>query len=320
MKLVVLSGGTGTPKLLEGLEHILGQENLYVIVNTADNFWHLGLYVCPDVDTVVYLFSNLLDKDKYWGIKGDTFNSLEMLKLYGMPGWFHLGDKDLAMHIIRTYLLNKGYRLTSITKYICGRLRVKARILPMCDEHVETYVLTNLGELHIQEYLVKYKSKPRVYGITFPGLKNARATADELHALDEADAIIIGPSNPINSIGPILGVKPIRDAIRSKRNNGIPVIAISPIIGGRALTGPAHIFMEALGYEPSPYGVAEIYSDLVSDIIIHETDKGYVDRINKEFNINVHVRNIIMGNLDDKISLAKYLINTIIQYHRKKNQ
>ncbi len=311
MNLVVLSGGTGTPKLLEGLEVIVGQERLNVIVNTADDFWYYGLYISPDIDTVIYLFSNLLDKNKYWGIRDDTFNAFEMLKLYGMPGWFHLGDRDLAMHIFRTYLLRKGYTLTAVTKYICKRLGVKANVLPMSDDHVETYVLTDIGELHIQEYLVKYRFKPKVYGITFPGIEKASATIDVLKALDEGDAIVLGPSNPINSIGPILNVKNVRSKIKERKEKDIPVIAISPIIGTKALSGPAHIFMKALGYEPTPYGIAEIYSDIISDIIIHKTDEKYANIIRRKLGIEVHLENIIMKDLDDKIRLAKKVLEII---------
>ncbi|RLF19108.1 MAG: 2-phospho-L-lactate transferase, partial [Thermoprotei archaeon] len=170
MKLVVLSGGTGTPKLIEGLRRILDDKEITVIVNVADNFWWNGLYVAPDVDTVLYLFANLLDTEKYWGIIGDTFNFLQQAKVYGIEmDWFNIGDKDLAVHLVRTMLLKKGYTLTQVTKYLAKRLDISAHILPATDDHIETYVLTNLGNLHIQEFLVKYRFQPEVYGITFPG-------------------------------------------------------------------------------------------------------------------------------------------------------
>ena len=309
MKLTVLSGGTGTPKLLEGLESLVGQYNLNVIVNTSDDFWYYGLYISPDVDSVTYLFSNLLDKEKYWGIKDDTFNSFNMLKRYGLPEWFHLGDRDLAVHIYRTYLLREGYTLTEVTKYIADKLGVKAKVIPMCNEHVETYVLTEIGKLHIQEYLVKYRFKPKVYGIMFPGIERAKATSEVLKAIRDSEAIVLGPSNPINSIGPILAVKPVRREIKKKLKSGTPIVAVSPMVGSKALSGPAHIFMEALGYEPTPYGISQIYSDIISDLIVHHSDSKYVSGIEKEFGINVHLANVVMNTLDDKVRLARKVLN-----------
>ena len=184
--------------------------------------------------------------------------------------------------------------------------------MPMSDDHVETYVLTELGELHIQEYLVKHKFKPRVYDLKFRGLDKARATKHVLNALRSCKAVVIGPSNPINSIGPILAVKGVKEQLVKLRESGVKIVAVSPIIGSKPVSGPAHIFLEALGYESSPLGVAEVYSDVVTAMVIHESDEAYAAKIRSKFGIEVYTFNVIMNTIEDKIRLAKFILSKVL--------
>jgi len=311
VKLVVLSGGTGTPKLLEGLRHVVPEEDITVVVNVADNFWWNDLYIAPDVDTVLYLFANILDTGKYWGIKEDTFNFLQQAKQYGLDWtWFNIGDRDLATHITRTLLMKRGYTLTQVTKYLASKLRIRATVLPATDNHVETYVLTNIGNLHIQEYLVKYRMEPEVHGITFLGLEKAKVTRDVITALEQADAIIIGPSNTVNSILPILKVQGLGEKIKELRGE-VPVVAISPIVGNRPFSGPLHKFLKAIGYEPSSYSVAEILRDYVDAMVVDVRDREVGERISKELEIYVITSNIVMTDLKSKIKLAREVVKII---------
>ena len=307
--IVVLSGGTGTPKFLEGLRYVIPDEKINVIVNTADDFIWNGLYISPDLDTVVYLFANLLDTNKYWGVKNDTFNFLEQGKLLGLEKtWFNIGDKDLAIHILRTWLLKKGWKLHEITKYICKRLNVRANILPMSNDKVRTYVLTEIGELHIQEYIVLYKLKPEVYGIKFKGIEKAKPTPGLLNILKNAKLIIIGPSNPVNSIGPIVNIKEIRNCLR-KLN--IPKIIISPLVQDKPISGVADKFMKILGYESTPIGLYEMFKDFITGIVIDKKDQVYENEL-KKFGIDVLCTNIIMNTAEDKIRLAKEVIQKFL--------
>lgn len=305
--ITLLSGGTGTPKLIEGLRHVVKDEELTVIVNTADDIWWNGLYISPDIDTILYLFANILDTDKYWGIRGDTFHALSQLSEYGAEWtWFSIGDRDLAIHIIRTYLLKKGYRLHEIVKYLSEKMHVKATILPMSNDRVETIVKTDKGTMNIQEYLVKFKAKPEVYEIKFPGLEKAKPAPGVIEAIERADVLIIGPSNPINSIGPIINLREVKEKlIRLKA----PIIAVSPIISGKPVSGPADKFMRALGYEPSPIGLVEIYKEFLDGVIIDVVDKDLAKIIMDRYGVKVKVANIIMTTLKDKVKLAEEVLD-----------
>ncbi len=303
-----MSGGTGTPKLIGGFRQLLRDEDLNVIVNTSDDFIYHGLYVSPDVDTVTYLFAGVLDESKYWGIVNDSFRAHEMLCKLNDLCWFHVGDLDLAIHVYRTMLLNMGYSLTQATKAIAGGLGVKANVLPMCNEHVETHVLTDQGDLHIQEYLVKYRCRPRVYGLRFEGISNAKLTSDVARVVRECDFLVIGPSNPVNSIGPILMVDGLREMIKRQVDYGKKVVAVSPIIGSKAISGPAHIFLEAMGYEPTPLGVAEYYEGVITDFIIDERDQEIAGEIESRVGVRVHTSNILIDDKESKRMLAEKII------------
>ncbi len=305
--IVFLSGGTGTPKLIEGFREIVSDNEIAVIVNTADDIYWNGLYVSPDLDTIIYLFADFLDKEKYWGLKSDTFNFLSQARKYGLEKtWFNIGDKDLAIHVIRTHLLNKGLSLTDFTKYITKKLGIKAHIYPMCNEHVETFVETVDGRvLNVQEYLVKYRFEPRVRRVFFKGIERAKATQEILQTILKAKVIIIGPSNPINSIGPILKVKGILQALKEAK---APVIAVSPIIGNKPVSGPADKFMRAHGFEPTPLGVAKYYKEIIDGLVIDIADKDIKPIIEDKFKIKVITAKTLMATLKDKVELARKIM------------
>jgi len=305
--ITLLSGGTGTPKLIEGLRHVVKDEELTVIVNTADDVWWNGLYISPDVDTILYLFANIIDTDKYWGIRGDTFYALNQLSKYSAEWtWFSIGDRDLATHIIRTYLLKKGYKLHEIVKYLSEKMHVKATILPMSNDRVETIVKTNKGTMNIQEYLVRFKAEPEVYEIKFPGLEKAKPTPGVIEAIERADMLIIGPSNPVNSIGPIISLKGVKEKLTRLK---APIIAVSPIVSGKPVSGPADKFMRALGYEPSPIGIVEIYKEFLDGIVIDVVDRNLAEVIMDKYKVKVKVANTIMVTLKDKVKLAEEVLD-----------
>ena len=305
--ITLLSGGTGTPKLIEGLRHVVKDEELTVIVNTADDVWWNGLYISPDIDTILYLFANILDTDKYWGIRGDTFHALNQLSKYSAEWtWFSIGDRDLATHIIRTYLLKKGYKLHEIVKYLSEKMHVKATILPMSNDRVETIVKTNKGTMNIQEYLLRFKAEPEVYEIKFPGLEKAKPAPGVIEAIERADMLIIGPSNPVNSIGPIISLKKVKEKLTRLK---APIIAVSPIISGKPVSGPADKFMRALGYEPSPIGIVEIYKEFLDGIVIDVVDRSLAKVIMDKYKVKVKVANTIMVTLKDKVKLAEEVLD-----------
>jgi LPPG:FO 2-phospho-L-lactate transferase len=231
MKMVALSGGVGGARLLDGLAAVLAPGALTAVVNTGDDFVHWGLAVSPDVDTVVYTLSGLADEARGWGLRGETWNALETVRRLGGEDWFALGDRDLGLHLERTRALFAGETLTAITARVAARLGVSARILPMCDRPRRTVIVTDEGALGFQEWFVKRRAQPSVRAVRFEG--ETRASDDVLGAIEAADAIVIGPSNPYVSIDPILTLDGVRDALARR-----PVIAVSPIVGGRAVKGP----------------------------------------------------------------------------------
>ncbi len=307
--IALLTGGTGGVKLLLGLYRIVNPDKLSVIVNTADNFVWNELYVAPDIDTVVYALADLLDLDKMWGIREDTFNFLNQARVLGLRDtWFNIGDRDLAMHILRTYLMRRGYTLTQITKYVLERLRIPVNVLPMTDMHVETHILTELGDLHIQEFLIKYSASLKPLGIVIVGIEHAKATHQVIRALEESDIIVIGPSSPPVSIFPILRTEPIGNLLRKLDK---PKVAVSPMIGSRPVRGITDKLLEALGYRGDVIGVAELYSEYgVTHMVVHETESE--DTINniRKLGLNVVRENIIMKSINDSVRLARKILET----------
>ena len=299
--LVVLTGGTGGAKLVQGLSLEADPKELFIICNTADDFVFQGLHISPDLDTVTYTLAGIGDTERGWGIKDDTFVALEWLGKYGAETWFKLGDRDLATHITRTHLLREGITLSQATESIRKALGVEAIITPMSDDRVETGVKTPKGELSFQEYFVRERWSPDVREVTFAGAQKSRPAPGVLEAIQQASAVIVCPSNPVTSIGPILAVPGIRDALEQTR---APVLAVSPIIQGAPVSGPAHKLMAAVGIEVSAVGVAKYYADFLDTIVIDYEDRDLKEQI-ESLGIKATVTSIRMDSLDDKKRLAR---------------
>jgi LPPG:FO 2-phospho-L-lactate transferase len=303
----LLSGGVGGAKLVLGFSKVLGRGELVVIGNTGDDFELFGLHISPDLDIVMYALAGVVDVQRGWGVKEDTFYCLETLnKLYNCEKWFNLGDKDIATHIYRTALLAKGYKLSKITELLSSAFGLKSiRIIPMTDDSVETSVKTQDGSIiHFQEYFVKRGCRDSIKGVTYRGSRTARPAKGVVECIEGSDMLVICPSNPIASIGPILSIRAIRSALKKV---ACPVIAVSPIIGGAPLKGPADKFMRGLGLEVSAAGVARFYRGLIDHLVIDEVDAQLEGEI-RSMGINVCVTNTVMNTLEDKIRLAKFIL------------
>jgi LPPG:FO 2-phospho-L-lactate transferase len=273
LRVVELAGGVGGAKLAQGLQTRLGA-NLTVVVNTGDDLERHGLLVCPDHDTVLYTLAGLDNREWGWGVTGETFANAEMLARYGEETWFRLGDRDLATHIVRTRRLRDGERLTTVAAHLQKSLGIAARILPMADEPVRTKVRTDEGWLDFQTYFVGQHQAPEVRELRHDGVEDARATPEVVDAFASADAIVVAPSNPFLSVAPILAVPGIRPAIDAARSRGVPVAAVSGIVGGRAIKGPADRILASLGHEVSALGVARIYAGWVDLFVLDTVDAG----------------------------------------------
>jgi LPPG:FO 2-phospho-L-lactate transferase len=269
--ITALGGGVGAAKFLEGFSSVIESEPLNVIVNTGDDICLNGLYISPDVDTIIYRLSGVIDKKKGWGLQGDTFNSLKALERFGLHTWFNIGDKDIATHIYRTHLRGKGFSATEIASKIAEAFELpdNVHIMPMTDRDVETWIQTSEGEMHFQEYLVKRRMKPEVCRVTIRNIDHASPSPGVIVSIEKARAIIICPSNPIISIGPILQVKGVREALKATQAK---IIAISPLVGGVPLKGPADRLMKGLGLEVSSAQVARLYSDFIDTMVIDVED------------------------------------------------
>ena len=277
-RVVALAGGLGGSKLADGLQALLS-ERLTVIVNTADDTDRHGLLVSPDHDTVMYTLAGLANEEQGWGLRGETWAASTMLERLGEETWFRLGDQDLAVHITRARRLRAGERPTSVALHLQRALGVAATILPMTDAPVRTRVRTEDGWLDFQEYFVHRHQAPSVLEVELAGIGAAHATAEVLASLDEADLIVIGPSNPLVSIGPILAVGGIREAITRARGRGVTVAAVSGIIGGKAVRGPADRMLTSLGHDPSALGVARLYADVASVFVLDQVDQALAPEI-----------------------------------------
>jgi LPPG:FO 2-phospho-L-lactate transferase len=306
--ITALAGGVGAAKLLRGLSKIVNEE-LNIIVNTGDDIILHGLHISPDLDIITYTLAGIVDTEKGWGIKGDTFNCLDMLKRLGCEGWFNLGDRDLAVHIYRTRLLNEGLKLSEVTSKLARVLGIPAHInvIPMTDDKFQTKIRTDVGIMHFQEYLVKRGCKDKVLDVIFEGAEEAKPAPKVLESILDARAVVICPSNPIVSIGTILSVKGVREALRKTKAT---IIGVSPIIGGAPVKGPADKLMSALGIEVSAYGVAQLYKDFIDIFLIDTVDSALKGRM-ESLGIKVIVRNILMKSHEDEINLAKYILSLI---------
>src|SRR5215467_2301129 len=269
--IVVLTGGTGGAKFLQGLAAVAPQREITAIINTGDDLLCWGLHVSPDIDSVTYGLAGVLSRERGWGRDGETFHCLETARALGLQGWFQLGDRDLGLHLARTEMLRAGRSLTEATAEIAGRLGVGARLLPMSDDRVETRVMTAGGELSFQEYFVRERFQPQPLGVRFVGAEKARPAPGVLESIAAAEMVIVAPSNPITSIGPILAVPGIRAALEETR---APVAAISPIVSGKAVSGPAGALMQQAGWPVSCTGVALVYESFLDLLIADERDAG----------------------------------------------
>jgi LPPG:FO 2-phospho-L-lactate transferase len=293
--ITVITGGVGGAKLAEGLYHLLPPDSLTLVVNTGDDFEHLGLRICPDLDTTLYTLAGLSNRTLGWGREGETWAFMDTLTRLGGESWFRLGDNDLALHVQRTQLLAGGVGLSDIIDAFSKALGVTARILPMTDDRVATIVSTSDGELDFQDYFVRLRCEPAVNGLRFAGAGTATATSAVLAALGSADsaAIVIAPSNPYLSIDPILAIPEIRAALASAR---VPVIAVTPIINGKAVKGPTAKIMAELGLNASPIQVAKHYDGLIDGFILDSRDQDLAAL----FDIPVKIVDTLMTTLDDK--------------------
>ncbi|HXE89981.1 MAG TPA: 2-phospho-L-lactate transferase [Terriglobales bacterium] len=301
--ITVLTGGTGGAKFIEGLARVVAPPDLTLIVNTGDDFTCWNLHISPDIDSITYALAGMLSRERGWGVKGDTFECLAIMERLGEPAWFRLGDRDLATHITRTGMLAAGKALSEATRAISTRLGVRQRVLPMSDQRVETRLVTPKGELTFQEYFVRERYRVPVGAVRFDGAEAARPAPGVLEAIRGADAVLIAPSNPVTSIWPILAVPGIREALRQTE---APVVAISPIVGGAAVSGPAAELMRTQGLPASSVGVARAYEDFLSALIADLKDKDEAGAGDlASMNIQFHFARTIMRTDEDKVALAE---------------
>jgi LPPG:FO 2-phospho-L-lactate transferase len=301
-KIAVLSGGVGGAKLVLGLSHAAAPERLVVVANTGDDFHHLGLHIAPDIDSVVYAVADLADQERGWGRAGETWTFMKALVGLGGEAWFNLGDGDLAMHVERTRRLADGETLTEVTAGLCQALGVKIRILPMTDDQVATIVDTPDGPLAFQNYFVRDRCAPKVTGFRFQGIADATPNHSLMHDLasGEIGSVLIAPSNPFVSVDPILGLPGLRAALRSVAG---PKLAVSPIVGGEAIKGPAAKMMGELGVPASAAGVARHYAGFIDAMVIDTVDRAQEAEI-RALDMEVLVTQTVMRSLDDRKALA----------------
>ena len=305
--ITILAGGSGSVKMVRGFAS--QRTDINVVTNVGDNYWLYGMYICPDIDTITYGLADLLDHDKGWGIKKDTFGFLRQMEIFGEETWFRIGDRDTATHLTRTNMLKNGKSLSYITKWMAEKFSIEIKILPVTDNTMETRIITDKGDMHLQEFWVKHRGLDEVKGIEYQGAEKVRPNPDAMNAIHDSSLIVIAPGNPLTSIGPMLAIKGIRKELSKKKNK---VVAISPIIGNSAISGPTGKYMEAAGIEVSALGVAKMYADVCSNIIIDTKDHALTKKI-ESLNINVHESKIRMTNKQSEDALAASIIKQF--YH-----
>ncbi len=303
--ITILSGGTGSVKLVRGLASQI--PDLNVVSNVGDNYWLYGMYLCPDIDTIIYGLADLLDYERGWGIKKDSFGFLRQMEVFGEETWFRIGDRDAATHLMRTNMLKNGKNLSDITKWMCEKFAVEAKVIPVTDNTIETRISTNKGELHLQEYWVKYRGKDEVEGIQYIGADKARPNPEAINAMHDSKLVIIAPGNPLTSIGPMLSIKGVRKELSKIKKK---VVAVSPLIGDKAISGPAAKYLQAAGIEVSAYGVAKMYSDVCSHMIIDTKDKALAKKI-ENLDTQVYETKIKMSNKEGEKTLASFILNQV---------
>jgi LPPG:FO 2-phospho-L-lactate transferase len=303
----VLTGGTGGAKFVDGLRQVVPPEQITIVVNTGDDLRWWGLYVSPDIDSITYVLSGMLSRERGWGVKGDTFLCLQAMGQLGEPTWFHTGDRDLAVHLLRSRLLAEGKTLSEATSVISGKLGVRARILPMSNSRVETRIDTPAGDLSFEEYFVQRWYQDPVNSVRFAGVSDAEPAPGVIDAITSADAVLIAPSNPITSIGPILAVPGIRDALRRARGK---IAAVSPIVADAPVAGPAGILMAAEGLPCSIAGVAQAYHEFLDVLICDTRDARAAEDLRKS-GLRVQCTQTIMRSADDKAALAREAVSMV---------
>jgi LPPG:FO 2-phospho-L-lactate transferase len=301
MKVVVLAGGTGSAKLLRGLSRL--PIDLTVLANVGDNIWTHGVYVCPDVDIATYTLAGI-SSPQGWGIAGDTFEALRGLSRLGEETWFRLGDRDLAVCLARTEMLRRGKSLTEATRRIAKSLGVESPILPVTDDHLETRIMTPAGELHLQEFWVRERGRPRVIGVRYEGARGARPTREVAMALSAADRVVICPANPVTSIGPMLAVTGFK---RLLRETGARIVVLSPMEGASPFSGPAGKLLRATGSMPNSHGVARLYSDFADCIVISDVDAALAEKI-RALGMECMTTGTLMKGPIDELRLARVMI------------
>jgi len=301
-KVTALAGGVGGARLAEGLAQVLLPQNLTVIVNTGDDFEHLGLKICPDLDTVCYTLAGIANPVAGWGRSGETWQALETLSALGGPAWFRLGDRDLGLHLERTRRLNAGQSLSQITRDFCRIFGVRAQALPMSDDPRPTWVHSDAGKLSFQDYFVRLQCQPRVTGFSFEGAVNAQPAPGVLEAIRQADVVIFCPSNPWVSLDPILAVPGIRPAIQRRK-----CVAVSPIVGGKAIKGPAAKMFNELGFEASALAVASHYQELLTGFVLDQLDRNLSGAV-QALGMAVYSTDTIMSTPAKRASIAKEVI------------
>ena len=305
--ITILAGGSGSVKIVRGFAS--QRTDINVVTNVGDNYWLYGMYICPDIDTITYGLADLLDHDKGWGIKKDTFGFLRQMEIFGEETWFRIGDRDTATHLTRTNMLKNGKSLSDITKWFAEKFSIEIKLIPVTDNSIETRIITKKGEMHLQEFWVKHRGMDPVEGIEYQGADKARPNPDAVNAIHDSSLVVIAPGNPLTSIGPMLAIKGIRKELAKKKTK---VVAISPIIGNSAISGPTGKYMEAAGIEVSALGVAKMYADVCSNIIIDTKDRMLTKQI-ESLNINVHDTKIRMTNKQSEDALAASILKQF--YH-----
>ena len=303
--ITILAGGTGSIKMVRGFA--AHDQEVTVISNVGDNYWLYGMYVCPDIDTIIYGLSGILDEDKGWGIKKDTNNFLRQMEVFGEETWFRVGDRDAATHLTRTNMLKNGKNLSDITQWMAEKFAVESKVIPITDNTVETRITANGEDLHLQEFWVKHRGRGTIEGIQYVGADKARPNPDAISAIQDAELVVIAPGNPLTSIGPMLGIKGVRKELTKNKKK---IVSVSPLIGNKSFSGPADKYMEAAGIEVSVFGLAQMYADVCSKMVIDTKDKSLTSKI-QGLDIQVYDTKIKMQNKAAEEALAGFILKQL---------
>ena len=303
--ITILAGGTGSIKMVRGFA--AHDQEVTVISNVGDNYWLYGMYVCPDIDTIIYGLSGILDEEKGWGVKKDTNNFQRQMEVFGEQTWFRVGDRDAATHLIRTNMLKNGKNLSDITQWMCEKFAVESKVIPITDNTIETRITANGEDLHLQEFWVKHRGRGTIEGIQYVGADKARPNPEAISAIQDAELVVIAPGNPLTSIGPMMGIKGVRKELTKNKKK---VVSVSPLIGNRSFSGPADKYMDAAGIEVSVFGLAQFYADVCSKMIIDTKDRKYTSKI-KGLGIQVLDTKIKMQNKMAEEALAGFILKQL---------